>query len=182
MMRRKSCAERAQRLSFLHDSFNLIEPYIRQYGVAAVFVVIYLESFGLPLPGESAVIGASVIASRGEFSIVGLFLAVWTGAVLGDMTGYAIGRFGGKPLLQRYGWVFRITPERQGTLEDLFRRRGPIIVVGARFIVVLRQLNGLIAGSVGMSFQTFCFANMLGAALWAGVWCFGPYFFGNVIG
>jgi membrane protein DedA with SNARE-associated domain len=163
-------------VNFLHEGAQFIEPYIRHYGLYAIFIIIYLESLGAPLPGESALITASVLAIRGDFAIVSLFLTVWAAAVLGDSTGYLIGHFGGRPLLRRYGWLVKLTPERLEKLEDLFRRRGPIIVFGARFVVVLRQLNGLIAGSVVMPWRKFFLANLSGAALWAAVWSFGPYF------
>jgi membrane protein DedA with SNARE-associated domain len=167
-------------MEFLREAASFVEPYVSLYGVVALFVIIYLESLGAPLPGESALIASSVMAASGEdFSIVQMFMAVWAAAVLGDCTGYAIGRIGGRPLLQRYGWVIRLTPERLSDLEELFRKRGAIIVVGARFVVLLRQLNGLIAGSVAMPWRSFLTANVLGAALWSAVWCFGPYYLGE---
>lgn len=166
-------------MDFIRDAASLVEPYITQYGVAAMFFIIYLESLGAPLPGESALVASSVMAAAGDLLIVRLFLVVWAAAVLGDSTGYAIGRIGGRPLLQRYGWVIRLTPERLSSLEELFRRRGGIIVVGARFVVLLRQLNGLVAGSVAMPWHSFLAANVLGAGLWSAVWCFGPYYLGE---
>jgi membrane protein DedA with SNARE-associated domain len=166
-------------MDFLRDAASMVEPYISQYGVAALFVIIYLESLGAPLPGESALIASSVMAASGDLSIVQLFLAVCAAAVLGDSTGYAIGRIGGRPLLQRYGWMVWLTPERLSDLERLFRRKGPIIVIGARFVVLLRQLNGLVAGSVAMPWRSFVAANVLGAVLWSAVWCFGPYYLGE---
>jgi membrane protein DedA with SNARE-associated domain len=166
-------------MDFLRDAASLVEPYVSEYGVAALFFIIYLDTLGAPLPVESALVASSVMAATGELSIVPLFFAVWAAAVLGDSTGYAIGRIGGRPLLQRHGWVVRLTPERLSNLEDLFRRKGAIIVVGARFVVLLRQLNGLIAGSVAMPWRSFIAANIFGAGLWSAVWCFGPYYLGE---
>lgn len=165
---------------FLKDIYSFVQPYVQQYGLLAVFCIIYLESWGVPLPGESLIIASSVLASQGDISVVHLFLSVWVAAVLGDSTGYAIGHFGGRPLLIRYGWLVRLTPERLQKLEDLFGQYGPVIVAGARFVVVLRQFNGLLAGSMGMPFSRFALANTSGAALWAMVWCFGPYFFADL--
>lgn len=167
---------------FIHESASFIEPYLRQYGLIAIFIIIYLESFGAPLPGESAVVGSSLLAINGDLSLGGLFAAVWTAAVLGDSTGYAIGHFGGRKILQRYGGYVKLTPERLDYFEDLFRRRGAMIVVGARFVVGLRQLNGLLAGSMSMPWRHFLSANMVGAALWAAVWIFGPYALGEFLG
>jgi len=95
--------------------------------------------------------------------------------VLGDSTGYAIGHFGGRPLLLRYGGYVKLTPERLGELERLFRRKGMWIVMGARFVAILRQLNGLIAGSVAMPWPHFLVANAIGAVAWVLVWGLGPY-------
>lgn len=169
-------------IGFIHEGAAFIEPYLKQYGLLAIFIIIYLESFGVPLPGESAVVGSSLLAMNGDLSLGGLFLAVWVGAVLGDSTGYAIGRFGGRRVLQKFGRYVKLTPERLDKFEDLFRKRGALIVVGARFVVVLRQLNGLLAGSMEMSWRHFLAANMVGAALWAGVWILGPYALGELLG
>lgn len=169
-------------MSFLHDAWSVIGPFLHEYGLLTLFLVICFESLGVPLPGESALVSASLLAARGELSIVNVFLVVWAAAVVGDFTGYLIGRFGGRPLLERYGWLVRLTPERLHTFEGVFERRGPIIVVTARFFVLLRQLNGLIAGSMGMAWTKFLVANIIGAALWTGVWGLGTYFFGNFIG
>jgi membrane protein DedA with SNARE-associated domain len=167
-------------LNTLHEALSLIEPYLREYGLTAIFVIIYLESLGAPLPGESALLATSALAVRGDFLIGHVFLVIWVAAVLGDTTGYAIGRFGGSVLLRRYGGMVGLTPERLDTLEDLFRRRGAWIVVSARFVVVLRQLNGLVAGSVLMPFHTFLAANVVGAAAWTACWTFGPYYLGSL--
>jgi membrane protein DedA with SNARE-associated domain len=169
-------------LSFLHDVWSAVGPFIHQYGLLALFFIITFESLGAPLPGESALVSASVLAARGELPIVGVFLVVWSGAVLGDFTGYLIGRFGGRPLLERYGWLVRLTPERLHRFEEIFRVRGPIIVVTARFFILLRQLNGLIAGSMAMPWPKFLIANIIGAALWTSVWGLGTFFFGNFVG
>ncbi|MGF9762091.1 DedA family protein [Microvirga sp. 0TCS3.31] len=154
-----------------------VEPAIAAYGVWILLIILYFESFGVPLPGESALIAAALLAVRGDLEVEHVFLAAWTGAVLGDSTGYLIGRSGGRALLRRYGPMVKLTPERLGHLEDLARSRGFLMVLTARFVVVLRQLNGLIAGAVGMPWRRFVVANGLGAALWAGLWSFGPYLF-----
>jgi membrane protein DedA with SNARE-associated domain len=164
-------------MNLLQQGLAWIEPAVATYGVVALLVILYFESFGVPLPGESALIAASLLAVRGDLDIGHVFLAAWLGAVLGDSTGYMIGRFGGRPLLNRFGHWMRLTPERLSRLETLARTRGFLMVVTARFIVVLRQLNGLVAGMAGMPWPHFGVANALGAMLWAGLWSFGPYFF-----
>lgn len=151
-----------------------------EYGPWALFACLYLESMGLPVPGESAVIASSLLAAHGEMSFPAMLIAVFLGSVLGDSTGYAIGRFGGRKLLLRYGHLVKIGPERLAQLEEQFHKRGIFLVMGARFVVVLRQLNGLIAGSAGMPFHRFLAANIVGALLWTAVWGAGPYLAADV--
>ena len=169
-------------MSFLHDAWSTIQPFLHEYGLLTLFLIIYFESLGAPLPGESALVSASLLASRGELNIVDMFLVVWVAAVAGDFTGYLVGHYGGRPILERYGWLVRLTPERLHKFEEIFRKRGAIIVVSARFVVLLRQLNGLIAGSMGMAWTRFLPANILGAFLWTAVWGLGPDFFGDFVG
>jgi membrane protein DedA with SNARE-associated domain len=166
---------------FWHEALTLIEPAVARYGGLALFTVIFLESFGVPLPGESALIAAGVLAARGDLSIATVVLSGWSGAVLGDTTGYWIGRLGGRTLLLRLGPRIGLTAERLDRFSELFRRRGFPLVVGARFVVLLRQLNGLVAGSVLMPFPRFLLANSIGAGLWATAWGLGPYLLGTSV-
>ncbi|MGH6864246.1 MAG: DedA family protein, partial [Methylocella sp.] len=80
-----------------------LEPFVHTYGAAAVMVILTFESLGLPLPGESLLILASVLAGRGELSLPPLMLGAWAGAVLGDNIGYLIGRRLGRAIVLRYG-------------------------------------------------------------------------------
>ncbi|MBM6595477.1 DedA family protein [Microvirga sp. BT291] len=164
-------------MNLLHEGLAWIEPAITTYGVWALFVILYFESFGVPLPGESALFTCSLLAVRGDLAIGHVFLAAWIGGVLGDSTGYLIGRFGGRYVLERFGPWVKLTPERLARFEGQFKTKGFFIVLGARFVPVLRQLNGLVAGSVNMPWHHFVVANAIGGALWAGVWSFGPYMF-----
>ena len=137
---------------------------------AAVFTTILLESFGVPLPGESALIAASAAAGAGATQVPYVFLAAWSGAVIGDNIGYVIGRRYGPSLVGRYGGRIGLTPARYARVEDVARTYGAVMVVFARFFVILRQFNGLVAGSTGMPWLRFLLANILGAAVWAGLW------------
>lgn len=166
----------------IEHALSQIEPWIAAYGAFALFAVIYGESFGLPLPGESTLIAASLLALRGDLHIMGVVFAGWSGAVFGDMTGYAIGRLGGPPLLARFGPSIGLTAERFDRVAALVRRYGVLVVLFARFVVLLRQLNGLVAGTLSMPLDRFVPANVAGAGLWTAVWGLGPYFFGGWFG
>lgn len=154
---------------------GFIEPYITAYGAVALFFIIYFEAFGAPLPGESAMIASSLLALNGTLNIESVLIATFAGAVLGDCTGYLIGHFGGRRLIERYGYLVKLTPELLEKFEKLFDTKGFYVVVTARFVVLLRQLNGIVAGSMRMNLTHFLTANVVGAAAWTLVWGLGPY-------
>ena len=159
----------------MREGAAAVAPYIHSYGLIALFVLVFLESVGAPLPGEATLITASALALGGQLPLSGVFLVATLAATLGDNVGYWIGRKGGSVLLERFGHFVGLTTQRRAWIEQLYTERGAIIVVGARFVVVLRQLNGIVAGSMKMAWPVFALANAVGALLWAGAWCFGPY-------
>lgn len=154
---------------------------VEQYGVVALFLSITLETLGLPLPGETAMIASAAAAGAGKMSIVQVVIAAYLAAVLGDNIGYLIGRRYGKAVILRYGGRFGITGEKYAKVEAVAAKYGPLMVVAARFIVLLRQLNGLAAGTAGMHWALFLGANLVGAALWVGFWATLAYQFGHSI-
>lgn len=156
-----------------------ISQIIADYGPWAIFTLILIEDFGIPVPGETALISAALLASQGKMSIIWLLPAAWLGAVIGDNIGYAIGRFGGRRVVVRYGARIGITDARLARIEYFFAHRGGAIVVVARFFIGLRQLNGIVAGIGRMSPLRFTIYNAIGAMLWVGVWGFGIYLFGQ---
>lgn len=160
---------------------GFIDHYIAAYGAFAILVIVYFESFGAPLPGESALIACSLLALNGTLNIEHVLIAVFIGAVLGDCTGYIIGRYGGRALILRYGSRIKITPERLEQSEKMFETKGIYVVATARFVVLLRQLNGIIAGSMKMPPLHFMAANIVGAFGWTLVWGLGPYLLSGVL-
>jgi membrane protein DedA with SNARE-associated domain len=158
---------------------HTFETLIAHYGVAALFVTLTLESLGAPLPGETALVIAAGAAAAGELDIRTVVLAAFTGAVLGDNLGYLIGRHLGRDAVLRLGHRFGITERGIGKAEAVAARYGPFMVIFARFVVVLRQLNGIVAGTTGMPWPRFLAANLAGAALWVGLWTTLAYRFGQ---
>lgn len=154
----------------MHGLLLTLEGWLGHYGYGLVFATILLEDFGLPAPGETILISAALIAAKGKLSIFLLLLAAWLGAVLGDNIGYAIGRFGGRALVLRIGRYVFVNEKRLSRAEGFFRRHGPIVVVIARFIEILRQLNGIAAGILNMPWRKFLLFNAIGALLWVGFW------------
>jgi membrane protein DedA with SNARE-associated domain len=154
-----------------------LESFVHHYGVFAVFIIVTIEALGAPVPGESLLIFASVLAGRGEMSLPGLLIFAWAGAVLGDNIGYAIGRTLGRGTILRYGAKVGLTDARFTTVESIFRRYGSATVLFARFFNILRQLNGIVAGILGMSWLRFLLFNALGGALWVVVWVLAATYF-----
>lgn len=155
--------------------------FLAAYGVVVVFAGIFVESSGLPVPGESLLVAAGVLAGQGRLDIVAVFLAAFAGGTLGDNVGYLLGRRYGRPFVYRYGARIGLTRERIDGIERRFLRRGPPIVLIARFILVLRQLCGFVAGTAHMPWWRFSFYNALGAALWAGAYIGGAYLLGAAV-
>jgi membrane protein DedA with SNARE-associated domain len=150
--------------------FADLAPLLDHWGYAAVGGALFLEDFGVPVPGETVLIAAAVYAGAGQLNIVAVAVIAFVAAICGDNLGYAIGRFGGHRLVTRYGRYVLLTPERVARAEGFFARHGGKVVTVARFIEGLRQANGIIAGLSAMPWLRFLAFNMLGAALWVGTW------------
>jgi membrane protein DedA with SNARE-associated domain len=154
---------------------------LEHYGLWAIALFVLIEDFGIPVPGETVLIAGAVFAGSGRLNIVAVGVVGFLAAVTGDNIGYAIGRFGGRALVERWGRYVFLTKERLDTAERFFGRHGGKIIVVARFIEGLRQANGIIAGISGMRWLKFLACNALGAALWVGTWVSVGYFAGQHI-
>lgn len=136
-----------------------------------VGLVIGLESLGIPLPGEIVLVSSALLASQhGEIDPVVLGICATTGAIVGDSIGYAIGRRGGKPLLEKLGRRFpkHFGPDQVALAERSFERWGMWAVFFGRFVALLRIFAGPLAGVLHMPYWKFLIANIFGGILWAG--------------
>jgi membrane protein DedA with SNARE-associated domain len=155
---------------------------IHDYGLGLVAAVIGLESVGIPFPGESVLILASIFAgTKHELNIFEVVITAATAAIGGQMLGYVIGREFGYYLLLRYGAYVRITEGRIKLGEYLFLRHGGKIIFVARFIPVLRSIAGILAGANHMPWRQFMLANVVGAFAWASFFGFAAYFLGRQV-
>lgn len=155
----------------------LARPWLDAYGYAGLFGVVFVESFGIPAPGQSSLMASAMLSRTGDMNIVWVLMTAWAAAFFGDALGYAIGRRWGRRVLIRL-------PVSQSILdraESVYRRYGGIVVVFARFVDGFRQINGVAAGSLGMPWRTFLAFNAIGAFLWCGVWGLGIYFASDTI-
>jgi membrane protein DedA with SNARE-associated domain len=154
---------------------------LQHYGLWAIFFLVLIEDFGIPVPGETVIIAASIYAGSGRLNVVAVGVVAFFAAVFGDNIGYGIGRFGGRRLVDRWGKYVFLTPERLDKAEEFFDRQGAKIITIARFIEGLRQANGIIAGITRMHWLRFLLYNALGAGLWVGTWVSIGYFAGQHI-
>ncbi|MGH8224765.1 MAG: DedA family protein [Gammaproteobacteria bacterium] len=156
-----------------------ITPYLQQYGYPILFAIVLVESFGIPAPGQTLIITAALLAATGHLNLWAVLITAFAAAVLGDSIGYMLGRRGGRRLLLRYGGWVGLNRHRFRRLNKHFGRYGGWFVTFARFFDVLRQINGILAGTVDMPFYRFLLFNAIGAALWVSLWGFGSYYLGR---
>jgi membrane protein DedA with SNARE-associated domain len=160
----------------LHHLIQLLHTY----GYTVLGVVVGVESVGLPLPGESFLIGAAVIAgTTHDLNIVAVVAGAALGAIAGQGAGYWIGRIVGFRLLRRYGRSIGLTPRRIAYGRALFRRHGVKVIIASRFVVLLRTIAALLAGANRMPWLQFMVANVVGSTTWAAFYGFGAYALGH---
>lgn len=159
-----------------------IQPLIIQHGYWAVFVVIMLESAGVPLPGETVLLlAAGYAGATGNLDIVWIVVAASCGAIIGDNIGFWIGRRFGVGLLQRYGKFIHLPELRLKLGQYLFERHGGKIVFFGRFVAFLRVLAALLAGVNKYDWGKFLFFNAAGGVIWAVIMGAGGYWFGDAV-
>jgi membrane protein DedA with SNARE-associated domain len=145
----------------------VIQRLLETYGYLAVMLLVGLESLGIPLPGETALLTASAYAAAGHLSIAGVIAAAAVGAVLGDAGAYWIGRTGGLALVRRYGRLLRVDDAKLERAQKFFRRHGGKTVFFGRFVSLLRMLAALLAGVTRMPYGRFSLYNATGGLCWA---------------
>jgi membrane protein DedA with SNARE-associated domain len=146
----------------------------------AVFLFVALESMGIPLPGETALIAASLYAGSTHRLNVGLIaLVAAVAAVAGDNGGYWLGKHGGTRLVQRYGHWVRLDARKLKVGRYLFARHGGKVVFFGRFVSVLRTYAAFFAGLNEMRRSRFLIANATAGVLWAAVCSYGAYALGS---
>jgi membrane protein DedA with SNARE-associated domain len=160
---------------------NALSSPLQHFGVWAIGLLILLEDFGIPVPGETILIAGAVYAGAGRLNVVLVGAVAFIAAIIGDNIGFAIGHFGGRALALRWGKYVFLTEERLDKAEAFFNRRGAIVITFARFVEGLRQANGIIAGITGMHWLRFLIFNAIGAALWVGTWVSLGYLAGSHI-
>lgn len=154
-----------------------IAALLSVWGYGAICGVVALESAGLPLPGETLLIGAAVYARlTGAMDIGGVIAAAAFGAILGDNLGYWIGRRYGVGFLERHGARIGLGPEKFRLSQYLFYKWGGAVVFFGRFITLLRIFAALLAGANRLPLKQFMIYNAAGGVLWSSLFGFGAYY------
>ena len=156
-----------------------LHEFIASYGYIAVFIVVGLESAGVPMPGETALVTAAIFAGQGTLDIKWVIASAVLAAVLGDNAGYWVGREFGFPIVLKYGRYIRLDEGRLKLGQYLFQRHGGKIVFFGRFVAVLRAFAALLAGINRLEWPRFFMFNALGAIVWASIFGLGGYFLGH---
>jgi membrane protein DedA with SNARE-associated domain len=145
-----------------------VTHFITQHGLPLLFLVVMIESFGVPLPGETALILFGVLASQGHYNIAEVIAVAAAAAIVGDNLGYwIIGRWGGRRLFERWQWLKRYSERVLPRAELLMAKHGGKTVFFGRFITVLRYTAAWLAGLGRMHWARFLFWNAAGGICWA---------------
>ena len=145
-----------------------MEEFITENGLPLLFLVIMIESAGVPLPGETALIAFGVLASQGHYSIEVVITVAALAAIIGDNLGYwLIGRIGGQRLIGRWKWLSRYAGRVLPRATKIMERHGGKTVFFGRFVAVLRYTVAWVAGITGMEWRKFLLWNAIGGVVWA---------------
>jgi membrane protein DedA with SNARE-associated domain len=158
-----------------------VSGLVHHYGLAALFLIVMLESGGVPLPGETALVAAGVFASRGKLDILAVVVVAAAAAIIGDNLGYWIGRTGGRGLLERSRLLSRWSDRVLPWAEEFFHRHGAKTIFIGRFFSVLRVTAAWMAGVSRMHWWRFFLWNAAGGICWAVLVGLVAYFAGEAV-
>ncbi len=151
----------------MNFSSHTLQTILSSWGYVAVLGFVAIESSGIPFPGETMLVAAAVYAGTGHLNIVLVIVAGAAGAILGDNLGYAVGRTGGRALVERYGKYIRVDTSKLATAERFFAKHGDKTVFFGRFVAVLRAWAAFLAGLNRMHWIKFGAFNAAGGIVWA---------------
>ena len=152
------------------------------HGLALLFVFVAIESAGVPLPGETALVAASILVTRGHYQLWEVIVVASAAAIIGDNIGYWIGRLGGRALLERWEPIARYSRKALPPAERFFAKHGSKTVFLGRFIAFLRVTSAWLAGISHMPWKSFLLWNAAGGIAWATIVAVVSYEFGQAAG
>ena len=158
-----------------------LQGYLGTYGYLGIFVIVGLESAGIPMPGETVLVAAAILAGQGKLNIFGVIAAAAAGAIIGDNCGYWVGREFGFRLVYRFGRYVRLDERRLKLGQYLFLRHGGKIVFFGRFVAILRAFAAFLAGVNHFNWERFFLFNAAGGIVWATIYGTGAFWLGRAI-
>jgi len=163
-----------------HSIFHFVRTFVAEYGYWAVALALLCENAGIPVPGETTLLLASFLSySEHKLHLGWIIIVATCAATLGDNLGFALGYYGGRPLLDRYQNFFRIPQRVLARGDALFARYGAGTIFFARFIFGMRVIAGPLAGVLRMRWRAFVVFNFLGAIVWVTFIASAGYLFGQ---
>lgn len=151
---------------------------ISSFGYAGIIVMMAIESASIPLPSEIIMPFAGYLAGRGDFNLVLVALSGAFGCLVGSTAAYMVGKYGGRPWIERYGRYLLISRRDLERAEGWFSRYGELIIFFSRLLPVVRTFISLPAGVARMNVLRFAVYTFLGSI----PWCFGLAYIGAVLG
>ena len=138
-----------------------------RYGYAVVFVGVFLENSGLPVPGETALLAGAALSHYGRLALPWVIVTAMMAAILGDNLGFLLGRRFGRGFIERHGRRVGLTPQRLAMFDRFVQRHGARTIFIARFVTGLRVFGAVLAGASDLPWPTFLFWNATGAVAWS---------------
>jgi len=161
------------------DLAQHITRLLQLYTYPVLLALVLLESLGIPLPGEIALVTAAAFAGHGTVSIYVVIALAAIGASVGGVLGYTIGIKGGLPLVAHYGRYVGVRQSHIDKAHAFFERNGSKTILFGRFVAILRTWAAVVAGAARMAFGKFVLYNTVGSVVWAVVFGWLGYYFGR---
>jgi membrane protein DedA with SNARE-associated domain len=157
-----------------------VSHLVAKYGYVAVFVIVALESFGIPIPGETILIAAGTYAgATHKLSVWLIWPIAVVGVEVGATVGYIVGVKGGYKVMHRYGRYIHMSEKEMKIGRYVFDRYGALVVSVGRFVAILRTYAAFLAGTNKMKAARFQVWNLIGAVAWTGAWSLLSYYLGH---
>ncbi len=152
---------------------------VDKVGYLGVFFILVVDNMGIPIPSEATLALAGNLARAGEFNIIVVILLGTVAQTFGTYLAYLIGRYGGEPLIKKYGKYLLISEHDYQRAEKWFDKRGPKAIFVSRLIPVIRSYAGFAAGTFEMDLKAFIRDSFLGSLVWSAVFAGAGYLLGD---
>ncbi|MBM7644651.1 membrane protein DedA with SNARE-associated domain [Scopulibacillus daqui] len=157
------------------------EPFLITYGYFAIFFLLFFGITGIPSPEESFMVFIGIAISQNTLNLYSSLGCAFLGVFSGMITSYFIGKYIGKPFINKFGKYVGLTPERWEKAETKYKRHAAWTIAFGYFIPGIRQINPYLAGISRSSLITYIISSAIGGAVWVLTFIFLGYFLGNKI-